>query len=94
MSRPMREPLGAGADRHALVHEHAQERAPTVVLVADEGVGGEADVVEEHLVELGGAGHLAAAGRIVTPSSFKSTMNIDNPLCLGTSGFVRAIITA
>ena len=40
------------ADRDALVHQHRRRLAPAVVELADQPVGGDADVGEEHLVEV------------------------------------------
>ena len=53
--------LRAQADRHTLVHERGQRRAPAAVQRADERVLVEAHVVEEDLVELGLARDLAQA---------------------------------
>ena len=53
--------LRAQADGHALEHQRGQRRAPAVVDLADDRVGGQAHVVEEDLVELRLAGDLAQA---------------------------------
>ena len=45
----------AGADGDPLVGEHVERDPPAVVDCADQRVGGQPDVVEEHLVEVGAA---------------------------------------
>src|SRR5579859_1306530 len=49
---------GSRPEGQSLVGEHGRERPPPVVLAPDEGRRRDAHVVEEHLVEMGLAGHL------------------------------------
>ena len=52
------------ADVAALVGERSHRHAPPAVQRTEQGVRGDADVGEEHLVELGLAGHLAQRANI------------------------------
>ena len=83
--------MDLAADRHPLVHERRERHAPALADVAEPFAVGHAHVGEVHLVELGLAGRLHAAGGTSTPGACMSTTNIVMPLCFGCSGSVRTI---
>ena len=76
-------------DHRRLVREHGARRTPTVVDRADDVLGGNAHVGEEHLVEVRGAGDLSERSDVDAWVCRSSSSNV-MPRCFGTSGFVRA----
>ena len=68
----------------------AMPDAPATVQRADQVVGGQLDVGEEDLVELGLAGHLLQRADLHAGRSIGKAKN-EMPSCLGASGLVRAM---
>ena len=79
-----------GADVAALVREHRHADAPAAVQRAEQRVGGQLDVGEEDLVELGLAGHLPQRPHLDAGQVHVDRKN-EMPLCFGASGSVRAM---
>ena len=77
------------ADVAALVRQHAHPDAPAAVQRAEQAVGGQLDVGEEDLVELGRRRSSARSGRISMPGRSIGHRKNEMPSCLARLG-VRA----